>query len=55
MVQDMDRRWDRNRLLTVLAATLLLAVVAYWTVTLSAVAPAAVASEAPAAVSYTHL
>ena len=48
MVQDMDRRWDRNRLLTVLAATLLLAVVAYWTVTLSAVAPAAVASEAPA-------
>ncbi|KOF00177.1 general secretion pathway protein [Stenotrophomonas geniculata] len=42
------RRWDRNRILTLLAATLLLAVVAYWGVTLSAVAPAAAASEAKA-------
>ncbi|MFG0711489.1 hypothetical protein ACF8O9_01440 [Stenotrophomonas geniculata] len=42
------RRWDRNRILTLLAATLLLAVVAYWSVTLSAVAPAAAASEAKA-------
>lgn len=39
------RRWDRNRLLTLLAATLLLAVVAYWGVTLSAVTPTAAASE----------
>ncbi|BCX44205.1 general secretion pathway protein [Stenotrophomonas pavanii] len=38
-------RWDRNRILTLLAATLLLAVVAYWGVTLSAVAPTAAASE----------
>src|SRR3989304_3965518 len=49
MVRNMDgRRWDRNRMLTLLAATLLLAVVAYWSVTLSAVAPAAAASEAHA-------
>lgn len=49
MVRNMDgRRWDRNRMLTLLAATLLLAVVAYWSVTLSAVAPAATASEAKA-------
>ncbi|WP_242890730.1 general secretion pathway protein [Stenotrophomonas maltophilia] len=40
------RRLDRNRILTLLAATLLLAVVAYWGVTLSAVAPVAAASEA---------
>lgn len=47
MVRNMDgRRWDRNRMLTLLAAALLLAVVAYWSITLSAVAPAAVASEA---------
>ena len=47
MVRNMDgRRWDRNRILTLLAATLLLAVVAYWSVTLSAVAPAAADSEA---------
>lgn len=46
MVRNMDgRRWDRNRMLTLLAATLLLAVVAYWGVTLSAVAPTAAASE----------
>ncbi len=49
VVRNMDgRRWDRNRILTLLAATLLLAVVAYWGVTLSAVAPAAAASEAKA-------
>lgn len=49
VVRNMDgRRWDRNRILTLLAATLLLAVVAYWSVTLSAVAPAAAASEAKA-------
>jgi len=49
MVRNMDgRRWDRNRMLTLLAATLLLAVVAYWSVTLSAAAPAAAASEAKA-------
>lgn len=49
MVRNMDgRRWDRNRMLALLAAALLLAVVAYWSVTLSAVAPAAVASEAKA-------
>ncbi len=47
MVRNMDgRRWDRNRMLALLAAALLLAVVAYWSITLSAVAPAAVASEA---------
>ncbi|MEN5267772.1 hypothetical protein ABE502_02190 [Stenotrophomonas sepilia] len=40
------RRLDRNCILTLLAATLLLAVVAYWGVTLSAVAPVAAASEA---------
>ncbi len=46
-VRNMDgRRLDRNRILTLLAATLLLAVVAYWGVTLSAVAPVAAASEA---------
>lgn len=46
VVRNMDgRRWDRNRILTLLAATLLLAVVAYWGVTLSAVAPTAAASE----------
>ncbi len=49
VVRNMDGRcWDRNRILTLLAATLLLAVVAYWGVTLSAVAPAASASEAKA-------
>ncbi len=49
VVRNMDgRRWDRNRILTLLAATLLLAVVTYWGVTLSAVAPAAAASEAKA-------
>jgi len=49
MVRNMDgRRWDRNRMLTLLAGTLLLAVVAYWSVTLSAVAPIAAASEAHA-------
>lgn len=49
MVRNMDGwRWDRNRSLTLLAATLLLAVVAYWGVTLSAVTPAAAASEARA-------
>ena len=48
MVRNMDgRRWDRNRMLTLLAATLLLAVVAYWSVTLSAVAPAAARPSAP--------
>ncbi len=46
-VRNMDgRRLDRNCILTLLAATLLLAVVAYWGVTLSAVAPVAAASEA---------
>ncbi|WP_369038942.1 hypothetical protein [Stenotrophomonas maltophilia] len=45
MVQNMDgRRWDRNRMLTLLAATLLLAVVAYWSVVLSASAPPAAAT-----------
>ncbi|MCU0999417.1 general secretion pathway protein [Stenotrophomonas maltophilia] len=49
MVRNMDgRRWDRNRMLTLLAAMLLLAVVAYWSVTLSAVAPAVAAGEAQA-------
>ncbi|CRR59316.1 hypothetical protein PAERUG_E15_London_28_01_14_09837 [Pseudomonas aeruginosa] len=48
-VRNMDGRcWDRNRILTLLAAALLLAVVAYWGVTLSAVAPVAAASEAHA-------
>ena len=37
MVRNMDGwRWDRNRMLTLLAATLLLAVVVYWGVALSA-------------------
>lgn len=41
-VRNMDgRRWDRNHILTVLAAMLLLAVVVYWAVTLYAPAVAA--------------
>lgn len=49
MVRNMQgRRWDRNGVLTLLAAALLLAVLAYWGVTLSAVAPMAAASEAHA-------
>lgn len=49
MVRNMDgKRWDRNRVLTLLAATLLLAVVVYWGVTLAAPVAAAAASEAHA-------
>lgn len=47
MVRNMDGgRWDRNRVLTLLAATLLLAVVVYWGVTLAGPVPAVAASEA---------
>ncbi len=47
MVRNMDgRRWDRNRMLTLLAATLLLAVVAYWGVGLAASAPPRVTPKA---------
>ena len=47
MVRNMDgRRWDRNRVLTLLAATLLLAVLAYWSVTLVGPIPSVAASEA---------
>ncbi|HDS1556319.1 TPA: general secretion pathway protein [Stenotrophomonas maltophilia] len=38
------RRWDRNHLLTLLAATLLLAVMAYWGIALFAAGPPAAAS-----------
>ncbi|MEG0186305.1 MAG: hypothetical protein RR704_22935 [Stenotrophomonas sp.] len=42
------RRWDRNRMLTLLAATLLLAVAAWWGMTLFGPVPSVVAREAPA-------
>ncbi|MGF6416716.1 general secretion pathway protein C [Stenotrophomonas sp. AN71] len=47
MVRNMDgRRWDRNRMMTLLAAMLLLAVVVYWGVALVGPVSAAAASEA---------
>ena len=55
-VADMEgRRWDRNRLLTLLAALLLLAVLGYWATALTAplgAAPARVQGAAPAVPSF---